>query len=50
MAETKGIPNSGEVPIATADAKPGVDEGALWKAKYYQEMEEEKVKEKKEKD
>ncbi len=35
MAESRGIPTAGEVPVATADAQPGVDEGALWKAKFY---------------
>ena len=35
FAESRGIPNAGEVPVASADAQPGVDEGALWKAKYY---------------
>lgn len=33
-AETKGIAKDGETPSATADATPGVDEAALWKAKF----------------
>lgn len=32
--EAKGILNDGEKPKASADAKPGVDEAALWKAKF----------------
>lgn len=46
MAESQGIPTAGEVPVATADAQPGVDEGALWKAKFYQQQENDKIKEK----
>lgn len=45
-AETKGIPNDGEKPKASADASPGVNEGELWKAKFYQQQEESKKKEK----
>jgi len=36
FAESWGIPTAGETPLASADASPGVDEIALWKAKYYQ--------------